>query len=94
MYWSLPPETILDPDDVALLPLVWLGSMAMDSEGTPSTDGVICHIASSSLTTSTMDGLASVSSRQHRSPSAANLSTHSPGHDPIRMSTTDSIIPA
>ena len=92
MYCWFPPEIILDRD-VPVLPLVWVGSMATDSDGTPSVSGVICHIVSSSLTTSTMFGLASVSSRQHRSPSAANRSTHSPGHDPIRMSTTDRIIP-
>uniref|UniRef100_A0A0D9YGJ3 Uncharacterized protein n=1 Tax=Oryza glumipatula TaxID=40148 RepID=A0A0D9YGJ3_9ORYZ len=51
-------------------------------------------MASSSLTTSAMDGLASVSSLQHLTASEANLATHSGElEEDIRSSITPAISP-
>lgn len=51
----------------------------LDSEESVPVSGSILSIFSSSLTTSSIDGLASGLSSQHLRPNATNLSTHSDG---------------
>nr|GMD67047.1 hypothetical protein glysoja_050396 [Ipomoea batatas] len=58
-----------------------------------SDSGIISHMASSSRTTSAIEGRESVSSWQHLRASVMNFSTHSEGYDPIRSSITENIMP-
>lgn len=71
-YWLLVTK---DEVGVHILP----ESVTIDSEGVASASGIIRHMHSSSLTTSDIEGLASVSSRQHLRANDTNFSTHSEG---------------
>lgn len=56
--------------------------------------GIIDQMFSSSLTTSTILGLASGASLQHFRANVKKFSTYSEGYDPIRPSITENIPPA
>lgn len=55
--------------------------------------GIISQMFSSILTTSPIEGLASVSSWQHLRARVTNFSTHSDGYEPILSSITENIVP-
>jgi hypothetical protein len=55
--------------------------------------GIICQMASNSLTTSDMEGRKSVSSRQHLSAREMNFWMHSIEYESMRLSTISSVLP-
>ena len=82
-----PPPEVLDNAYKSLLVLAdseegdtdSLKNLDLDSDESTPVSGIIRRIFSSSLTTSTIDGLSSGLSWQHLRPNAINLSTHSEG---------------
>lgn len=80
-------------DDDVVGVAVLLASVAVDSDSPASASGVSRHMTSSSLTTSIIEGRASVSSWQHMRAKERNFSTHSEGYEPMRLSITEKVIP-
>ncbi|GLU11956.1 hypothetical protein SLE2022_286720 [Rubroshorea leprosula] len=73
---------------------VFSGSPFMDSTSKGSEYlGIISPIVSRVWTTSTIEGLESVSSWQHFMAKFTNFSTHSEGYEPILPSITENIVP-